>query len=173
MASRKKESPGKKAPAGKLKARRAPGRPDPGFLDRLSRAVEAEFQSSNGPTFPSQAQPDPNKRPVQFSPSDQAAEAGDAPPRQTPKKAKRAARTGGDRRLDLLDELTILLGELDEEGLDFLLEQAHVHRYNMEVERLTEAEERLASGRGLSRKAARKTGLGKPGATDRAPSLRI
>jgi hypothetical protein len=45
----------------------------------------------------------------------------------------------------LLRELTALLGELDDEGLAFLLEQAKVHRYNMEVEKLNAISERLAA----------------------------
>jgi hypothetical protein len=45
----------------------------------------------------------------------------------------------------LMRELTALLGELDDEGLAFLLEQAKVHRYNMEVEKLNAISERLAS----------------------------
>ncbi|HUW40756.1 MAG TPA: hypothetical protein VMV90_07070 [Rectinemataceae bacterium] len=44
-----------------------------------------------------------------------------------------------------LEELLDLLPQLDEEGLGFLLEQAHIHRYNMEVERLNEESEALAA----------------------------
>jgi hypothetical protein len=40
------------------------------------------------------------------------------------------------RRSSVLEELLDLLPQLDEEGLEFLLEQAQVHRYNMEVEAL-------------------------------------
>jgi hypothetical protein len=45
----------------------------------------------------------------------------------------------------LLRELEALLPELDDEGLAFLLEQAKVHRYNMEVERLNAISDRLAA----------------------------
>jgi|WetSurMetagenome_2_1015567.scaffolds.fasta_scaffold459422_2 hypothetical protein len=44
-----------------------------------------------------------------------------------------------------LRELTALLPELDDEGLTFLLEQAKVHRYNMEVEKLNAISDRLAA----------------------------
>ncbi|MDA8425221.1 MAG: hypothetical protein M0Z80_03710 [Treponema sp.] len=44
-----------------------------------------------------------------------------------------------------LEELLDLLPQLDEEGLRFLLEQAHIHRYNMEVERLNEESEALVA----------------------------
>ena len=41
-------------------------------------------------------------------------------------------------------ELLALLPELDEEGIAFLLEQARVHRYNMEVDRLNAIADRAA-----------------------------
>jgi hypothetical protein len=44
-----------------------------------------------------------------------------------------------------LVELLALLPELDDEGLSFLLEQAKVHRYNMEVERLNAITDRTAA----------------------------
>lgn len=50
-------------------------------------------------------------------------------------------------RAALLKELKALLDELDEEGLGFLLEQARVHRYNMEVDRLNAARERGGADR--------------------------
>jgi hypothetical protein len=43
------------------------------------------------------------------------------------------------------DELLALLPELDEEGIAFLLEQAKVHRYNMEVEKLNAISDRVAA----------------------------
>jgi len=43
------------------------------------------------------------------------------------------------------EELAALLEELDDEGIDFLLEQARVHRYNMEVEKLNAGLERDAA----------------------------
>jgi hypothetical protein len=49
------------------------------------------------------------------------------------------------RRSPILRELEALLPELDDEGLSFLLEQAKVHRYNMEVERLNAISDRLAA----------------------------
>jgi hypothetical protein len=46
-----------------------------------------------------------------------------------------------------LDELIALLPELDEEGIAFLLEQAKVHHYNMEVEKLNAISDRAAAGK--------------------------
>ncbi len=46
------------------------------------------------------------------------------------------AKTGRKKKNPALDELLALLPALDEAGIAFLLEQAKVHRYNMEVERL-------------------------------------
>jgi hypothetical protein len=45
----------------------------------------------------------------------------------------------------LLEELLALAPELDDEGLSFLLEQAKVHRYNMEVEKLNAISDRVAA----------------------------
>lgn len=46
------------------------------------------------------------------------------------------------REKRLIQDLTDILPSLDEEGLSFLLEQAEVHRYNMEVTRLNDAREK-------------------------------
>ncbi len=82
--------------------------------------------------------------------------------------------SGKNRKAALLKELKSVIDELDEEGLDFLLEQAHVHRYNMEVERLNEAEERREASR--SEAVGNRTGK-KPASGGRAaarpPALRI
>jgi len=43
-------------------------------------------------------------------------------------------------------ELLALLPELDEEGISFLLEQAKVHRYNMEIEKQNALSEQIESG---------------------------
>jgi hypothetical protein len=45
----------------------------------------------------------------------------------------------------VLEELLALLPELDDEGIAFLLEQARVHRYNMEADRLNAIAERAAA----------------------------
>jgi hypothetical protein len=59
---------------------------------------------------------------------------------------KTAKSAGKKKSSKVLEELLALLPELDEEGLAFLLEQARVHRYNMEVERLNAIAERVATG---------------------------
>jgi hypothetical protein len=56
-----------------------------------------------------------------------------------------AAKTKKAKKSALLDELIALLPELDDEGLGFLLEQAKVHRYNMEVEKLNAISDRVAA----------------------------
>jgi hypothetical protein len=50
------------------------------------------------------------------------------------------------RKNPALDELIALLPELDDEGIAFLLEQAKVHHYNMEVEKLNAISDRAAAG---------------------------
>lgn len=143
----------KRATAAKPKeasARKAPGKADPRFMDRLSEAIREELLSTErvakkadaanrgrGPAAPVEAREVPAGR--------AAAPAAVEGPTAPAKPAKPAAAKA--RRAALLNELKALLDELDEEGLDFLLEQAQVHRYNMEVRRLNEAQERRRAGR--------------------------
>ncbi|HUX38546.1 MAG TPA: hypothetical protein VMV44_11655 [Rectinemataceae bacterium] len=56
-----------------------------------------------------------------------------------------AAQRGAAQRDALLKELRSMLPKLDTEGLDFLLEQAKTHFYNMEVERANEAQARRST----------------------------
>jgi hypothetical protein len=44
-----------------------------------------------------------------------------------------------------LDELMALLPELDKAGIDFLLDQAKVHRHNMEVDKLNAISDKVAA----------------------------
>ena len=60
------------------------------------------------------------------------------------------------------DELLALLPELDEEGISSLLEQAKIHRYNMEVEKLNALSKRMESG-----------ASGEPEVSGQASALRI
>lgn len=172
MAVRKESSTGKKAPtaknpaetrpkkpaatkAKKPAARKAPGKADPRFMDRLSEAIRDELLSSErGVT---KAESASRGRSAAALAEERAAAAEAAPaaaeaappavqrPADPVKPAKPAAAKA--RRASLLKELKALLDELDEEGLEFLLEQAQVHRYNMEVRRLNEAQERRRAGR--------------------------
>lgn len=52
-----------------------------------------------------------------------------------PKKTH-SAKTGS--KTSAMEELLVLLPDLDDEGIAFLLEQAKVHRYNMEVQKLND-----------------------------------
>jgi hypothetical protein len=56
-----------------------------------------------------------------------------------------AAKNRRPKKNPALDELLGLLPELDEEGIAFLLEQAKVHHYNMEVEKLNAISDRVAA----------------------------
>ena len=204
MADRKIASLKKKLAPRKPKPTKAPGKPDPKFLDRLSKALRDEMEAA-GTSYP---EPPPAAKvrrvpdepapgaPDAVRPSAREPDRAPAPRRETGKSAATAAprsggkaapdgekvlKTGGkarapgkDRRTALLKELKPLLEELDEEGLDFLLEQAHVHRYNMEVERLNEAEERREAGRAeaVSVRAGKRPAAGKT-ASARVPPLRI
>ncbi len=192
MADRKIASLKKKLAPRKPKPTKAPGKPDPKFLDRLSKALRDEMEAAGTPdpgaasAVRARRAPD-TPAPRAAGPSPAAVrepEDAVAPRRGTGKAARgggKASTAGGKarapvkgRRTALLKELKSVLEELDEEGLDFLLEQAHVHRYNMEVERLNEAEERREASR--SETAAGRTGkraaAGGRSAT-RAPSFRI
>ncbi len=75
-------------------------------------------------------------------------------------------------------ELASLIGDLDEEGLAFLVEQARVHLYNMEVDRLaqraddieTASENRKAGKAGKAGTLSAGTGKGKGGGKGSAKS---
>lgn len=168
MALAKKGASKRTAGKKRKKTGAAPGKPDPGFLTKLSKAIHDEYEAAT--TTPS--------RPVRGPAMDEPAlstpeEEGPSAPRAKRPKAEAPAsgtkhdktKPGKERRPALLQELKKLIEELDEEGLDFLLEQAHVHRYNMEVERLNEAEERKAAREG--------GGASSGGSAPRAPALRI
>jgi hypothetical protein len=60
------------------------------------------------------------------------------------RRRKMAAKTRRAKKNTAMDELLALLPELDEEGVAFLLEQAKVHHYNMEVEKLNAISDRVA-----------------------------
>lgn len=199
MADRKTASLKKKLAPRKPKITKAPGKPDPKFLDRLSEALRAELEGAGPPAAapaavdrfppapeapttairppsrgrdktPPASVDKPASRSEKKSPKGAAPTAcrgaGKAPGAASPRAGAVAAGAGKNRRAALLKELKSLLEELDEEGLDFLLEQAHVHRYNMEVERLNEAEERREAGRAEAGAAGGR-------AASRTPPLRI
>ncbi|MDR1430467.1 MAG: hypothetical protein LBI85_09290 [Spirochaetaceae bacterium] len=68
-----------------------------------------------------------------------AAGAGKAPRGTKAAPGKPKTRAAGNSRLaDLAKELTRLIPRLDEEGLSFLIEQAQVHLYNMQVDELNQ-----------------------------------
>jgi hypothetical protein len=73
------------------------------------------------------------------------------------------------------EELVSLIGDLDEEGLAFLVEQARVHLYNMEVDRLAQRAEDIEAA-SENRKAGKAgtvpaaTGKGKGGGKGSAKS---
>lgn len=146
------------------KARKAPGNKDTKFFDRLSDAVGEEFRKVSAAISSNDA--GPQRRAGAALPPPSRDEDETAPKSPRPKtKAGAAAKagkrgSGADHRAVLRKELTSLLDELDEEGLDFLLEQARVHRYNMEVERLNAVADRAeqaaaaaAGRRGAAKKA--------------------
>jgi hypothetical protein len=74
--------------------------------------------------------------------------------------AKVRSPKAGAAKSPLLEELLALLPELDEAGLAFLLEQARVHRYNMEVERLNAITDRAAADNATHAPAGKATGPG-------------
>ena len=130
MAKTAKTSAKKKAPK------------DKAFMDNLSKAIKDEFHKAAGSSAPAAAMSRGEAK---------AAKPEATPPAQKdrgPAKAKaqvgakasaaaaRAAAGEAAERERLLKELKSLLGKLDVEGLSFLLEQARVHLYNMEADRI-------------------------------------
>ena len=143
------------------RATRAPGKSDPQFLSRLSRAMEEEIRSGNNraSSDDEEAQALGAKKPQpntvvskKAKPSSSTRPRSSAPKKTNPAPRGPSKRSNENNRTRLLKELRALITELDEEGLAFLLEQAHIHRYNMEVERLNEAEERSASSRTVKKR---------------------
>lgn len=189
MADRKTASLKKKLAPKKPKSTRAPGKPDPKFLDRLSEALRAELEGAGSPAAePSQVGRTPSTTKAPAAPEAPARGRGKTPaapveepvsrsPEKAPNRAapekKKPTAAGTSRRGALLKELKSVLEELDEEGLDFLLEQAHVHRYNMEVDRLNEAEERREASRAEAPARGGKRAAAGTTASARVPSLRI
>ena len=88
------------------------------------------------------------------------------------KPAKKAAPADGEREL-LAKELKGLIPKLDSEGLAFLIEQARVHLYNMQVDELNRAAEAsAATAAAKTRSAAGKSKTqAKPGSARRGYSI--
>jgi hypothetical protein len=64
------------------------------------------------------------------------------------------AKATDEAKAQLLKELKAILGKLDAEGLAFLLEQARVHLYNMEADRLDALKDSMAGSAPAAGKAA-------------------
>lgn len=189
MADRKKiASLKKKLAPRKPKPTKAPGKPDPKFLDRLSQALREELEGAEtpaaassavgraGPGRESQPPPAAPDRPAAWDPDTASAArrgTGKVGGTAAPRAGDKAVEAGKGRRAALLKELKSILEELDEEGLDFLLEQAHVHRYNMEVDRLNEAEERREAARAEAPARGGKGPAAGGPSSARVPPLRI
>jgi hypothetical protein len=60
-----------------------------------------------------------------------------ARPKKTERGAQKSTKTGSEKD-SLAEELRSLIPRLDEEGLRFLIEQAEVHLYNMQVDELND-----------------------------------
>jgi len=78
-----------------------------------------------------------------------AKEEKQASPKGKPKETKAVreaqAKAAEEAKAQLLKELKAILGKLDAEGLAFLLEQARVHLYNMEADRLDALRDSMAA----------------------------
>jgi hypothetical protein len=124
MAKTAKTSAKKKAPK------------DKAFMDNLSKAIKDEYRKAAGRPTPAEAQPKPEPKTAKAEAKAPASKArGTAKAKAPASKAKAAAAEAAERER-LLKELKALLGKLDVEGLSFLLEQAHIHLYNMEADRI-------------------------------------
>jgi hypothetical protein len=136
MAKTAKTSAKKKAPK------------DKAFMDNLSKAIKDEYHKASGRPAPAEARPTAEPKTVKAEAKTPARKAPSPakPKGATATKASAkatsaastaaAAATEAAERERLLRELKSLLGKLDVEGLSFLLEQAHVHLYNMEADRI-------------------------------------
>ena len=150
---------------------------DKAFVKNLGDAMkeEARRKSRKGlPAFPLAARDGPAVDDGGEEPGTAAAR-GDSPrrraaaaakeekqasPKAKPKATKAAreaqAKAADEAKAQLLKDLKAILGKLDAEGLAFLLEQARVHLYNMEADRLDALRDSMAAGA---------SGTGKPAAS--------
>lgn len=140
-------------PKSKKKSAKTPSaqqRKDPRFMKHIEAAIAAEYASAAKPA------------------AAKTATAAQAPvttkgERKTAMASKKKAST---EVLQLREELTGLLPELDAEGLAFLIEQARVHLYNMKVVELEAAAQAAES----SSRRASQTRRGGAGSTQAATS---
>jgi hypothetical protein len=153
----------KKAAAGsKAKSKAA----DRVFMKNLSKAVKEEAaKKAQAPKASApKASSDGEKKAATAKPAGKKASApkpkpvGGSKTGATPRGSMPSTAKGNAEKAALAKELRSLLGKLDADGLSFLLEQARVHLYNMEAERL----DRLRAGLG-----------GGGDAAPQQPSLRI
>jgi hypothetical protein len=68
-------------------------------------------------------------------------------------KSKNASKPKTSRREELLKELRSLIKNIDEEGLQFLIEQSNVILYNMKVDELNKQAEAVEKSRGTGKRA--------------------
>jgi hypothetical protein len=133
------------------KAAKAAGKAaDKVFMKNLSKAVKEEAarqaaapkpaKVAAATTPPTGAKSGAKKPAVKKVAASGASTRKSAPPARKARagtaKATPAGKKGDQEKNALAKELKSLLGKLDADGLAFLLEQARVHLYNMEAERL-------------------------------------
>ena len=85
------------------------------------------------------------------------------------KPARKAAGTDAQREA-IAKELRGLIPQLDSEGLAFLVEQARVHLYNMQVDKLNIAAEAANAASAKASAAAKAAGIKRTGGTQKAGS---
>jgi len=128
---------------------------DKAFVKNLGDAMkeEARQKSRKGlPAFPLAAQ-EGGEADRRDSPKRRSVAAVKEEKQANPKgktKASKAesaaqAKAADEAKAQLLKELKAILGKLDAEGLAFLLEQARVHLYNMEADRLDALRDSMAA----------------------------
>lgn len=128
-----------KVQKGKTKKR---GAEDKVFMKNLSAAVQDEFRKEARAAARAGVMSAPGRlvSPAAPRPAARTRSAEAAKPARSTRaggtRTSKAAETAEKERL--LKELRSIIGKLDVEGLSFLLEQAHVHLYNMEVDRINE-----------------------------------
>lgn len=117
---------------------------DKSFMKNLGSAIKEEARKKSRAGLPAYSlgngdgASDEAARPARSAPGTSTAKTGAGTTAAPGRGAAKAARPAGaeEAKAQLLKELKAILGKLDAEGLAFLLEQARVHLYNMEAERL-------------------------------------
>lgn len=144
---------------GKAKSKADPQlKKDPAFMRQVEHLLEQELaaQSHAQTSDAAPAQVTPVQEQSQLAAPAKEKRQPATPPKQPNRKSTETRKT-------LITELEELIPQLDEAGLEFLVEQARIHLYNMKVDELNSLAQNIGSPAGkTSRKKTQDPGAARP-----------